>query len=186
MKWLAYRYLMFRGWRFIGELPGVPKMIIIGAPHTSNWDFILFLGALYHFDMTVRYLGKHQLFRWPFGRIFTALGGIPVNRGQAGGVVRQTKKVFDSVDEMILVIAPEGTRSAAGEWKSGFLKIAEAAKVPVVLAGVHGPNKTVEIGPALTPGLRFMDEVRDFYSKQPGLKPSGKSSVRLRGETLSS
>ena len=70
MKWLADKYLKLRGWTFVGELPDLQKMIIIGAPHTSNWDFVLFLGALVQFDMKVTYIGKHTLFRWPFGWLF--------------------------------------------------------------------------------------------------------------------
>ena len=186
MKWLSYWALRLRGWSFEGEVPPVPKMIIIGAPHTSNWDFALFLGALHHFDLKVRYLGKAELFRAPFGWLFRRWGGIPVDRTKPGGVVGQTRAVFDATDEMVLVIAPEGTRSRAGEWKSGFIKIAQAAEVPVVLAAVDGPTKTVTIGPSLEVGDGFMEEVREFYRTHHGFRPELKGPIRTKGETLRS
>lgn len=167
----------------MGEVPSLPKMIIIGAPHTSNWDFVFFLGALHHFDLHVSYLGKSELFRPPFGWIFRKLGGIPVDRTKPGGVVEQARAAFEAVAEMILVIAPEGTRSAAREWKTGFMKIAEAARIPVVLAAVDGVDKTVTIGPALSVEDGFMDRVREFYATQRGYRPNKKTPVRLRGET---
>lgn len=186
MKWLAYRYLKLRGWQFRGEAPDIPKMIMLGAPHTSNFDFVLFLGTIYYLGVEVKFLGKHQLFRWPFGFIFRAWGGIPVNRRQAGGVVGQTKRAFDSATKMILVIAPEGTRSATGAWKSGFIKIAEAANVPVVPAGVDGPGKVMTVGEPLEVGPSFMDEIREFYANQPGYVPAKKGPVRIRNESTTS
>lgn len=186
MRWLSYWYLKLRGWSFEGHVPSLPKMVIIGAPHTSNWDFVFFLGAIHHFDLDVSYLGKSELFRPPFGWIFEKLGGIPVDRTRPGGVVEQARQAFAAVKEMVLVIAPEGTRSAAGAWKSGFMKIAEAADVPVVLAAVDGPRKTVTIGPALPVEAGFMDRVREFYATQRGLRPDKKTPVRLKDEPLNS
>jgi 1-acyl-sn-glycerol-3-phosphate acyltransferase len=186
MRWLSHRIATALGWRIRGELPDRPKMVILGAPHTSNWDFFLFLATIHHFDISVRFLGKHSLFRWPLGAMFRKVGGIPVDRSRSGGIVGQVKDAFDAADEMILVIAPEGTRAAAPAWKSGFVEIAEAAGVPVVLAGVHGANKTVTVGPTLelnADRAAFMDRVRDFYSSQPGIKPEGKGPVRLADET---
>lgn len=185
MKWLSYRLMRLFGWDFAGQLPDVPKMVIIGAPHTSNLDFFLFLGALHYFDMRVRFLGKHTLFRRPFGSIFRRFGGIPVDRSRAGGVVAQVKAEFEATDRMILVIAPEGTRSAARRWKSGFIEIASEANVPVVFAGVDGVRKTVVFGPPENVGAdrgEFMDRVRAFYEDKSGLKTHGKGSILVRGE----
>ena len=172
------------GWQFVGDVPDVPKMVVIGAPHTSNWDFFLFLGTLHHLRLKVAFLGKHTLFRWPFGLLFRRLGGIPVDRSRAGGVVGQVKRAFDDADEMILVLAPEGTRKAAPRWKSGFLEIATAAEVPIVLAGVDYENKTVTIGPHFDPeSLGLMDSIRHFYSDKTGHHPHGKGPVVLRSES---
>lgn len=185
MKWLAYQYLKMRGWSFHGELPDVPKMIVIGAPHTSNWDFILFLAALHHYEIKATYIGKHTLFRWPFGYFFRALGGIPVNRSRAGGVVGQVALAFERVDEMILVIAPEGTRKAAPYWKSGFLKMAEAADVPIVLAAVDYSNKELTIGPSLRyrgDRVAFMEQTRIFYDDKVGKYAELMGPVRVKQE----
>ncbi len=185
VTWLVYRVVTAFGWRYAGKLPDIPKMIVAGAPHTTNWDFILFLGALRHFDIKVRYLGKHTLFRWPFGYFFRAFGGVPVDRSRAGGVVAQVKEAFDEQDEMILVVAPEGTRRAAPFWRSGFVKIAEGVGVPVVFAGIDFPRKTVTIGPAVSYEgdlTGFMDQARAFYKGKEGLKAEYQGPVRVREE----
>lgn len=190
MRWLSYRVFTALGWKVEGELPDVPKMVIIGAPHTSNWDFFLFLAALYHFRIKVRFLAKASLFRWPHGFMFRKVGGIPVDRSQSGGLVGQVKAEFDGSEEMILVIAPEGTRHAADSWKSGFVEIAEGADVPVVFAGVDGEHNLLVISPPyrVTGEDReaFMDQVRAFYADKPGIDPKGKGPVRLDRENRGS
>ena len=185
MKWLTYRWLRFRGWSYEGELPDDPKLIIVGAPHTTNWDFMLFLGALYHWRMKVRYIGKHTLFRWPFGYFFKFFGGIPVDRDKPGGIVGQVKAEFDDTDRMILVLAPEGTRKPVKYWKSGFAKIAEGTGVPVVFAGVDGVGRRVVMGPKVDNASEtkaMMDVAREFYVGLDGVHPEGKGPVGLRRE----
>lgn len=185
MKWLAYRYLRLRGWRFLGSLPDIPKLIIVGAPHTTNWDFVLFLASLHYYEMKVSFIGKHTLFRWPFGYFFRFFGGIPVDRSKPGGIVGQVKAAFDLADRMILVMAPEGTRQPAPHWKSGFLKIAEMTGAPVLLAGVDYQHHQVTLGPTIEFGgntTLFMDQARVFYTDKEGLHPEGKGPVRVQGE----
>lgn len=189
MRRLSHRIFTSLGWKFEGRIPEIPKMVIVGAPHTSNWDFFLFLAALHHFDLTVRFLAKQSLFRWPFGFMFRKVGGIPVDRSKAGGIVRQVKAAFDAADQLILVIAPEGTRKAARQWKSGFVEIAESADVPVVLAGVDGRNRVLEISPPHRVGenrAEFMDRLRAFFADKSGINPKGKGPVRLASEISSS
>jgi 1-acyl-sn-glycerol-3-phosphate acyltransferase len=161
-------------------------MIVIGAPHTTNWDFVAFLAAMRAYRMKARFLAKHGLFRWPFGYFFTALGGIPVSGSKSGGVVGQVARVFDEAEHITLVIAPEGTRASVPNWKSGFLKMAEATSVPVVLAAVDFPRREITIGPTIV--IRgevssFMDRVRAFYSDKEGLHPELKGPVQLRNES---
>ncbi len=185
MKWLAYRYMRFRGWTFLGKVPDVPKMIVIGAPHTTNWDFVAFLAAMRAYRMKARFLAKHGLFRWPFGYFFTALGGIPVGGSKPGGVVGQVARAFAEAEHITLVIAPEGTRKSVPYWKSGFLKIAEAARVPVVLAAVDFGQRELTIGPMMDyagNASAFMGEARLFYDDKVGLHPEGKGPVRVREE----
>lgn len=189
MKWLAYKLLAWRGWVFDGVVPPLSKMIVLGAPHTSNWDFIVFLAALHHYEIRVRYLGKHTLFRGPFKHFFEATGGIPVDRSRPQGVVTKVAESFEAVDSMILVIAPEGTRDPVRWWKPGFLKIADAADVPIVLAGIDYSRKAVTVGPTLEfegDISDFMDRAREFYSDKRGLHPELESPIALREELKSS
>jgi len=185
VNWLAYKLLQIRGWEFTGKLPDLPKLIIIGAPHTSNWDFIIYLGALHHYRMKASFIGKHTLFRWPFGYLFRWLGGIPVDRTRSTGIVQQVVDAIEQCDRMILVMAPEGTRLAAPFWKSGFLQIAAQAGVPISLGYVDFPNRRAGIGPLLCFAgdvTGFMDEARSFYADRQGLHPEGKGPVRVREE----
>jgi 1-acyl-sn-glycerol-3-phosphate acyltransferase len=185
MRWLSYRIMTLLGWRFVGKLPDEPKMVVIAGPHTSNWDFFIFLAALEHFEIKARFLGKRSLFRWPFGWMFRKVGGIPVDRSKSGGIVGQVKAAFDASNEMILVIAPEGTRQAAPRWKSGFVEIADHANVPVVCAGVNAMAKTVTMSEAYFVGdsrKAFMDQIRAFYAPMNGINPQGAGPVRIAGE----
>lgn len=175
-----------RGWVFLGQIPEVPKMIVVGAPHTSNWDFVLFLAALHHFRIDVRYLGKHTLFRWPIGRFFLRTGGIPVDRSQPNGAVARAAAEFEASEGMILVIAPEGTRRLARWWRSGFLSIAERADVPIVLAAIDSITKTITLGKALRHDgdvSGFMEAARRFYADKRGLRPGLEGPVAVRSET---
>ena len=188
MRWLSYRIFKALGWRVEGGLPELPKMVIIGAPHTSNWDFFLFLAVIHHFRISVNFLGKHTLFRWPFGFMFRKVGGIPVDRRKSGGIVEQVRMAFAARERMVLVIAPEGTRDAAGSWKPGFVRIAAGAKVPVVFAGVQSTQKTIFISQAEWVGDdegEFMGRVRAFYADKNGLRPDNKGPVRLDSERVS-
>lgn len=183
MRWLSAKVFDLFGWRIEGQFPDDPKLIAIGAPHTSNWDFFIFLAVIHHFRLKVRFLGKASLFRWPFGFMFRKVGGIPVERSKPGGVVSAVLDEFESSERMTLVIAPEGTRGAAEGWKSGFIEIAEAASVPVIFAGIDAPAKVVHLSePHRVDGDReqFMDAVRDFYAPMVGIRAEGVGPVRLR------
>jgi len=179
---VAYLLLRLNGWTFEGEIPPEPKMVAIGAPHTSNWDFVVFLAALHHYRLRVRFLAKDGLFWGPFGMFFRSLGGIPINRSLPGGVVRQAVDSFAAEDEMLLVIAPEGTRAKAAHWKSGFLRIAEGAGVPVLLAALDFRGKRVVIGPLIREwedDADFMEKARDFYADKAGYHPESQGPATL-------
>lgn len=185
MRWLARLVLRAMGWRFEGELPPVPQFIAIGVPHTSNWDFVVFLAVLSHFGVHARWIGKHTLFRRPFGGLMRRLGGIAVDRARAGRVVDQVAAEFAATDRLILVIAPEGTRGKAPHWKSGFYEIARAAGVPIAFAYLDYPNKRAGIGPLLVPTGDVgadMRRIRAFYADKVGKRPEQVGPMRLRGE----
>lgn len=186
VKWLAYKVLSLLGWEFSGEVPEVPRLVIAGAPHTTNWDFVLFMAALHYYDIKVKYIGKHTLFRWPFGYFFRWLGGIPVNRSAPQGLIRQVVEALEGEETAILVMAPEGTRSPAPYWKRGFFHIAEGLQAPIVLAGVDYSSKRVHIGEPIRSdqGSRsVMDEARLFFEDFGGKDPAKKGPVRLEKET---
>lgn len=136
------------GWRIEGSFPDVPKMMVIVAPHTSNWDFGVGLMAKFALRLGCGYIAKQSLFWWPLGMFLRAMGGIAVNRAAAGDVVEGTARAYRERERLALVITPEGTRSRVEQWKSGFHRIARAAGVPVVLAVFDYDRKVVRLGPA--------------------------------------
>ena len=165
-KSLGRLLLRLAGWRFDGVLPDVPKLVIAVAPHTTNWDFVVGVLALWAMDVKISFLGKHTLFRGWFGHWMRSIGGIPVDRSQSHGVVGETVAAFHRVDRLVLAIAPEGTRKLDKGFKTGFLHIAHAAKVPVLLAFFDFPRKVVGFGPLFVPSGDFendMKQILDFY-----------------------
>src|SRR4030095_7404564 len=139
------------GWTISGTRPPDRKFVIMGASHTSNWDFLVFLGAVHAIGRQVHFIGKHSLFRWPIGGFMRALGGVPVDRSARQDRVSQIVAEFNARDEFILVIAPEGTRSFTTQWKSGFYQIALRAGVPIVAAGPDYPTRRGVFGPPVHP-----------------------------------
>lgn len=148
---LALFFMMLIGWRIGGNIPDLQKLIIIGAPHTSNWDFVLVIATATALGVRISWMGKNSLFKGPLGPIFRWLGGIPVNRQAAHGVVGENVAAFSLQEKLILCITPEGTRSQVRKWKSGFYQIALGAKVPLLLAGFDYVNKVVDFGPLFEP-----------------------------------
>jgi 1-acyl-sn-glycerol-3-phosphate acyltransferase len=133
------------GWRVDGELPDLPKYVLIGAPHTSNWDFVLFLGLIFYLRADARFMAKAELFRFPIGWFFRYCGGYPVDRKKSTGLVEQMVNAINKEDRFILTIAPEGTRHYVSDWKRGFYHIAKGVGIPIVMAQVDGRHKTVRI-----------------------------------------
>jgi 1-acyl-sn-glycerol-3-phosphate acyltransferase len=149
--YLARIMMRLAGWRIKGKLPDIPKFVLIGAPHTSNWDFLLFLGVIFSLRANVHFMGKSELFRFPVGWFFRYCGGVPVDRKKSTGLVDQMVKVCNESENFILVIAPEGTRHQVTEWKRGFYHIARNAEVPIVMAIVDGKHKIVHLGQVFHP-----------------------------------
>lgn len=152
LRLLGRAMLAAMGWRVEGEVPNLPKLVIGVAPHTSNWDFIVGVAAMFALDLRIEFLGKHTLFRGPLGAFMRWIGGIPVDRGSPQGVVEEAIAAFGRVEQHILAIAPEGTRKGVAHFKSGFLRIARGAGVPVVLAALDYGTRCVRFGPTFVPG----------------------------------
>src|SRR6185503_1076937 len=115
------------GWRVEGDIPNIPKLVIIAAPHTSNWDFVVGIAAKSALGLRVTFLGKDSLFRFPLGVLMRAWGGIPVDRGESHDVVSDIVAEFARRDRLVLALAPEGTRKRVDRWRTGFYHIAHGA-----------------------------------------------------------
>jgi 1-acyl-sn-glycerol-3-phosphate acyltransferase len=177
LRFLANLILRMTGWRVEGKLPDLPKYILIGAPHTSNWDFLLFLGIIFHLKANAKYMGKAELFRRPFGWFFYWCGGVPVDRKKSQGLVEQMVDAAERSDKFILTIAPEGTRHKVTEWKMGFYHIAKNAGLPVVMAVVDGEKKTVRVGQVfhLTENIdEDIKTIKGFFAGVVGINPRKK------------
>ena len=125
------------GWTFEGNIPeDLDKCVIIVAPHTSAWDFIIGMAALVHYDFEISYFAKEELFKWPFAGIFRSTGGIPIDRFQANDIVDHTVSYFQKKKRLRLALSPEGTRARTEKWRTGFYQIASKAKVPIVLGAI--------------------------------------------------
>jgi 1-acyl-sn-glycerol-3-phosphate acyltransferase len=135
------------GWSLVGEFPDVPKAVLIAAPHSSWWDGVWGLLLKVGIGADVHFMGKQELFHGPLGGLLRRLGGMPIDRGAAKGVVEQMIDQFRQHDALWLGIAPEGTRKAVARWKSGFWHIARDAGVPIVTAYFNYRDKTIGIGP---------------------------------------
>ena len=146
-RWLGRTLLRLGGWRMEGELPDTPKLIMLGVPHTSNWDGVWALAAKMALGLDVNIVAKRELFRWPLGIVLRRLGVIEIDRKAAHGVAQQISDRMHLGERFWLGIAPEGTRKRVEQWKPGFWKIAKAANVPVLPAYFHYPRKVLGMGP---------------------------------------
>ncbi len=148
VRWIARAVLRAGGWRVVGELPDVPKLVLIGAPHSSNWDGVWGFATKLALGVDIRVLGKDSLFRIPvLGWVLRRLGVRPVDRRYARGVVEQAVAEIRASDRLWFGLAPEGTRKRVERWKTGFWKIAKAANVPVLRLYFHYPDRIVGFGP---------------------------------------
>jgi 1-acyl-sn-glycerol-3-phosphate acyltransferase len=162
------------GWRIDGDLPPRHKIVAIVAPHTSNWDFIVGILAMFAIGIRVQFLAKHTLFsRW-LGGLMRWFGGMPVNRAAPQGLVPQVVETIQKADEVFLAIAPAGTRSSTKPWKSGFYHIAVAARVPILPVVFDGPGRTIRLLPPFEPSGNYhadLPKLLALYAGVRGLKP---------------
>lgn len=173
----AFGRFMLRivGMKLGGTVPDVPKVILIGTPHTSNWDLILAMGMKYALGLNFSWMMKKEAFFFPFGGMFKSMGGIPIDRKAAKNIVEQMSDWFEANEKAWIGITPSGTRTKVGAYKKGYLRIAYAADIPIFLVGVDSVKKTLVFD-------QFMDltgdidvdnaQIRDFVrTHYTGLKP---------------
>lgn len=171
------------GWCVVGDAP--TSGVLVGAPHTSNWDFVLMLLVMWSRGVSPAVLVKKSLFWGPLGWFLRGVGGIPVDRSNPVGLVRSLITRMRGDERFVLVIAAEGTRGKSEYWKSGFYRIARSTRAPLVLGFIDGPTKKAGFGPtvALTGKVTAdMDEIRTFYADKRGLRPTWRTAPRLREE----
>jgi 1-acyl-sn-glycerol-3-phosphate acyltransferase len=180
---LARGIFRLTSWTMVGDLPRTG--IFVGAPHTSNWDFVVTLLVTWHAGLSPKILVKKEFFHGPVGWLLTLLGGVPVDRRNPGGVVDELVRQATSGEPFVLVLAAEGSRTKAEYWKSGFYRLSQPTGLPVLLGFVDGRTKTAGIGPSLTPSgdvTADMDLIRAFYADKNGFYPEAKTEPRLREE----
>ncbi|HNZ35959.1 MAG TPA: lysophospholipid acyltransferase family protein [Syntrophales bacterium] len=179
---LSIVFLKLAGWRRVGCVPDLPKYVMIGAHHTSNWDAPISVAILFSFRIKAYWLMKNTAFRWPFRGLLLWLGAIPVDRTKSADVVGQMAGEMKKRAEMVLLLAPEGTRKKVTRWKSGFYHIARGAGVPVVLAFLDYRQKEGGLGPVFRPTGNFeadMGEILRFYSTVTGKRPERMGAAEI-------
>ncbi len=181
MAFLARRLLATLGWTLLVPAVRPPKAVVIAYPHTSNWDFLYTMLGKTTLGTGAHWVAKDTLFRWPLGILLRWMGGIPVNRRQRSGFVEQMASEFDRHQNFMLALAPEGTRSRAAGWKTGFYRIALAAQVPVALACVDYARREVGVLCYLELSgdmAADIERIAEIYRGRQGYRPPLASPIR--------
>lgn len=180
---LARVLLRLARWKTVGTVPS--RGILVGAPHTSNWDWVLTMLLAWDNDVQIRLLVKESFFKGPMGPFMRATGAVELDRANPGATIRQLLADSETDEAFLLGIAAEGTRSKGEYWKSGFYRISQQTGIPVTLAFLDAPSRTVGWGPTfdLTGDvIADMDRIRAFYADKRGFKPELTTVPRLREE----
>lgn len=162
-QWIGKTVLTLMGWRYSGNFPCSSKMIIVVAPHTSNWDFVLGIAVVFNLRIRISFFGKHSIFIPPFDRLLRRWGGIPIERSAQHGVVDAMANKMKEAENMLLCLSPEGTRSPVSPWKTGFLHIAHKAEVPVFMIAFNYKKKLIEFGPTHNISDNTQHELNRIY-----------------------
>ena len=182
---IAKAILKIGGWQIVGTHPTVPKAVVVAAPHTSNWDGFWGLVCRVALDVEIHFFAKESLFWFPLNILLRSLGGIPLDRQRAGSAVEQAVEMFRKNDSYYFGLAPEGTRSRADHWKSGFYRIARSADVPVVLGFLDYGKRRIGIGPTLELSGDWEKDLaycREFYKDIEGRWPEKAGPVTFAGD----
>ncbi len=185
IKFAAGLFLRVTGWKPEGAKPRESRFVLIAAPHTSNWDLAHLMALSVVLDLRISWMGKHALFRPPFGWLTRRFGGIPIVRHRRENMVDQMVRAFEQAESLALVVPAEGTRRYVPHWKSGFYHIARTADVPIVLGYLDYARRRGGFGPSLHPTgdvQADMNQIREFYADKVGKYPDAFGAVRLKEE----
>lgn len=180
---IARVLLRLSGWRTVGTVPR--RGILVGAPHTSNWDWVLTMLLAWDSRVQIRLLVKDAFFKGPLAPVMRATGAVELDRSNPGATIRGLLADAETDEAFLLGIAAEGTRSRGEYWKSGFYRISQQTGLPITLAFLDRPSKTVGWGPTfpVTGDVSAdMDRIRAFFADKVGIKPEGATPPRLREE----
>jgi 1-acyl-sn-glycerol-3-phosphate acyltransferase len=183
--WIGWLWMRLFGWDVVGQIPPGGKFVLVGAPHTSNWDFPFTMAAVRVLRVKISWMGKHTIFKGPVGAVMRWLGGIPINRESAHGVVDQIVDRFAKAEKLVVAVAASGTRRRMDYWKSGFYWIALNAQVPILCGFLDYGRKQAGVGLSFLPTgdvKKDMDRIRGFYEGIKGKKPELQTNVRFRDE----
>ena len=182
-KAFARLVLRLARWKTVGQAPTTG--ILVGAPHTSSWDWVAMLLLTWRDGVQARVLIKRELFRGPLAVLLRVTGGIPLDRRNPGQTIRTLLAEAEVAEQFLLVLAAEGTREAGEFWKAGFYRIAQQTRLPITLGFIDGPTRTMGFGPTFAPTGDIkadMDLVRAFYADTHGIHPELRTEPRLREE----
>ena len=160
------------GWTIKGSVPDEERIVIIAAPHTSNWDFVLAMLAIFGLNIKLRWLGKHSIFKPGFKNFFKWLGGIPVYRDNPSNLIDNVVKIVKKEKSIVIAMTPEGTRKKVKRWKTGFLRIAKQTHSKILLISIDAPTKSIEIGKIFNPTGNSEDDlafIQKYYSSFRGI-----------------
>ena len=162
------------GWTIKGEVPNEKRIVLIAAPHTSNWDFILAMLAIFGLNIKVRWLGKNSIFKPGFKSFFEWLGGIPVYRDNPSTLIEKIVNIVKKEKSIVIAMTPEGTRKKVKRWKTGFLRIAKQTQSKILLISIDAPTKSIEIGKIFNPSGNSEEDlayIQNYYSAFRGINP---------------
>ncbi|MFZ4120747.1 MAG: 1-acyl-sn-glycerol-3-phosphate acyltransferase [Caulobacterales bacterium] len=171
IRTLSRIYLALNGWKMQGDWPGLDKVVLIAAPHTSNWDGFNMLAAAGYYRIKLRWMGKKSLIKGPLGWLIKATGVVPIDRAASNDVVAQMRQAFAQAQRMVLAISPEGTRTLAPVWKRGYYHIARGADVPLVISVLDYGAKTISLSGVLNATGDYADDYRWIAQHYVGVGP---------------
>lgn len=182
-RFIAVCLFKLFGWKVRGEMPSLKKQVIIAAPHTSAWDYIIMIGAAWYYEITIAWIGKKELFAfWPLRKLFLVTGGIPIDRSKSNQIVSKLASHIRSQEVIHLCIPPEGSRSKREGWRSGFYYMALEAEVPITCSYIDFKTKTTGFGESFKPSGNIEDDIKiiqKFYEGKKGRFPEMQSPIRI-------